>query len=283
MSNNKYNVNDIDAIFKVLDENDKIREVIEGTERAIRLEDKRIEQMNPHLGWYTLDGKPFTKEQYRELMRTQTAERTREKSVGKPEIYINKAELVDKTMEFFKKYKIAIAGTLAAVTIATIKLGPPLKANSQISDLSNKMSEELIEMNYCKQRDNIFSQLHLSIAPDKLINNLNLTSNSHMRLYILSTVLHTTDFENILKELGYNSLLDYVKKLGFEYGYRTAIENYQIEYDAKLQELIQNLNKNPENIDEYLEIYPELGFIYEPNNTILTANAIYTTKGNGRR
>lgn len=272
------NIDDIDYTLNLLAQkritDRKIDETIKGTEEAItRLEQ---EEAKPYLGWYGSDGKPLTEEQYRKMMDMF------HKSTIKSEILTTKATFIDKATKFINKNKATIAGTLAAATLAITTLGatwgPSLKANKQMNDLSDNFGEELVEMNYCKQQDNIFSDFELTISPNRFVNNLGLTADSHMRLYILSTVLQQTDFERILWELGYNNLDNYVKKLGFEHGDLRAGENYQIEYEKKLKNLIMDLNKNPEKIDEYLDIYPELGFIYDPDNTILTAEGIGTTR-----
>lgn len=284
MNNIKYDGNDIDDIIDILNADSNVRETIEGTKKAIQLEEQQLERLEPHLRWYGPDGKQFTKEQYREMMRRQAAERIRQKSIGKQKIPTYKATFFDEVADVIKNHKAAIAGTLVAISITLAAIAPTLNANKKINDLSNKLGDEFVQMKYAEQQDGLFRKLNLTIAPDELVNNLGLTSNSHMRLYILSTVLQRSDFESVLRELGYNSLDNYVKKLGFEHGELRASEQYSIEYYEKLKNIIKNLNENPDKVDEYLEAYPELGLIFDPNNTfILSSGEIGSTRERGGR
>ena len=100
-----------------------------------------------------------------------------------------------------------------------------------------------------------------------------------MRLYILSTVIQDSDFYTILKELGYRGFDDYVNKLGFSHteDFRAG-EHYSREYEEKLKDLITEVKKNQDLLPQYLEMYPELGFIYD----VRDENQTMSTTNNGR-
>lgn len=285
----KYYGTDTDEILDIINRakytENTFRETANRVEAAIAYEEERLDRQFPNRGWYNIDGSPMTMEQYNKMMKY--TEKIKSKSITEAEVSVNKANFFDKAMKIINKNKAVIAGTLATVAIAISTIGPvfgpSLKANIQMTDLSDNFGEKLVKLNYCKQRDNMFSDFKLTISPNKFVNNLGLTADSHMRLYILSTMINDADFESILWELGYNNLESYVKKMGFEHGDFRAVGNYKNEYETKLKGLIMDINKNPEKINEYLEKYPELGFIYDPNNTILTSEGIITTRARGGR
>ena len=149
--------------------------------------------------------------------------------------------------------------------------------------MSTDLGEEFEKNRYVQQQDGLLAKTKLTIEPSEFVNNLGLTPNSHMRLYILSTVIQDSDFENILQALGYRNKEDYFKKLGFEHsdGLRAG-EKYNIEYEKKLKEIIKELNSNPDLVPSYLEKYPELRVIYDKNNTYLMGGELYTTEEPGR-
>lgn len=283
MSNTEYNGSDTDDIIHILDKDRQVKEIIEGTKKAIQFEEQQRERLEPHLGWFGPDGKPLTKEQYRKMMQQQAAERIRQKSIGKPKIPTNKATSIDKAMVFLDEYKVAIVGILAAAIIAVVSLGPSFKVIGQKNDLSKNLGEHFVQLKYCEQIDSLFKKFKLTISPRMFVNNLNLTADSDMRLYILSTILQQEDFDNILWELGFNSYDDYLRKLGFEHGKLRASEQYIIEYDEKLNNIIKTLNETPNKANEFFDKYPELRFIVDSNDTIMMGSEIITTRNHGGR
>ena len=200
------------------------------------------------------------------------------KSLGKPKISLKLARTVEEIKDTIRDHKIATALVAAALILFLAVSGPTLKANSQVSNLQDQLGEEFEKNNYTEKQNTLFSKTKLTIEPEKFINNLGLTSESHTRLYILSTVIQDSDFENILQALGYRNKEDYLKKLGFEHNELRASEQYDREYEKKLQEMIKELNNNPELVPSYLEKYPELRLIYEKNNTYLIDGKLYTTE-----
>lgn len=181
-----------------------------------------------------------------------------------------------------KKHKIITALITAALTACLIISAPTIKARVQINELNDDLSEEFEKNKYVQQQDGLFAKTKLTIEPSEFINNLNLTPNDHMRLYIISTVIQDSDFEDILQALGYRDKENYLKKLGFEHNDFRASEQYSMEYDKKLEEMIKKMNSNPDLIPSCLEIYPELSLIYQENNTYLINGQLYTTKESGR-
>lgn len=283
MSKTEYNGSDTDNILRILDEVSKVEETIKGTNNAIKSEEQQLERLKPHLGWSGPNGKPLTEEQYRKMMREQVAERIRQKSIGKPKIPTNKATFIDKAMNFLDEYKFAITGALAAAILTVVALGPSIKVSSQKNDLSKNLGEHFVQLKYCEQTDGLFKKFKLTISPRMFVNNLNLTADNDMRLYILSTVLRQEDFDNILWELGFNSQEDYLRRLGFKHGELRASEQYSNEYEEKLKNIIKNLNENPDNANEFFDKYPELRFIVDSNNTIMIDGEIITTRNHGGR
>jgi hypothetical protein len=283
MSNIEYDGQNIDDIIRILNDTHKQDTVIKGTQQAIKQEEEELDKRHPNRGWYNADGTPMSKQEYQNMLQLQTAKKIIKKSIRKPPISTRIITQANKTMEFINKNKLVITGILATLVLVTASLKPFFKANGQISDLSNKLGNELQKMKYGEKQDGLFQNFRLTIEPNKLVDNLGLNPNDHIRLYILSTVLNQTDFESVLQELGFNNSNEYAIKLGFEHNERRAIENYQISSEEMLQELIMNLNKNPEKVEEYLEKYPELGFIYDPNKTFLTAGGIASTRTPGGR
>ena len=284
MSNTEYNGSDTDDIIHILDKDRQVKEIIEGTKKAIQSEEQQHERLKPHLGWYNVDGRPMTIEEYQRMLQQQTAKKIRQKSIGKPPISTEEITIIDKTIEFIKEYKVAIAGLLAAAAIVAFTWGPTLKANGQINDLSNKISDKLTKMKLGEQQKGLFSKFNLTVSPSELIDKWELNSDSHMRIYILSTILNQSDFEKVLNTLGYKNQDSYVKELGFKHNERRAIENYHTEYEEKLKDIVMHLNKNPQEVDEYLKKYPELGLILDPSNTFILQNGDYgSTRENGGR
>lgn len=204
------------------------------------------------------------------------------KSLGKPKISPKLARAAEEVKDTIREHKVATALVAAALILFLTFTGPTLKANSQVSNLQDQLGEEFEKNNYTEKQNTLFSKTKLTIEPEKFINNLGLTSESHTRLYILSTVIQDSDFENILQALGYRSKEDYLKKLGFEHNELRASEQYDREYGKKLQEMIKELNNNPELVPSYLEKYPELKLIYGKNSTYLINGEMYTIENTGR-
>ena len=284
MSNIKYDGTETDHILSILNQESIVRDVLNGTNNAINQENTKLDNQHPNRGWYNVDGRPMTIKEYQRMMQLQTAKKIRQKSIGKPPISTEEITIIDKTIEFIKEYKVAIAGLLATATILAFTLGPTLKANGQINDLSNKISDKLTKMKLGEQQKGLFSKFNLTVSPSELIDKWELNSDSHMRIYILSTILNQSDFEKVLNTLGYKNQDSYVKKLGFEHNERRAIENYHTEYEEKLKDIVMHLNKNPQEVDEYLKKYPELGLVLDPSNTFILQNGDYgSTRENGGR
>ena len=204
------------------------------------------------------------------------------KSLGKPKISPKLARAAEEVKDTIREHKVATALVAAALILFLTFTGPTLKANSQVSNLQDQLGEEFEKNNYTEKQNTLFSKTKLTIEPEKFINNLGLTSESHTRLYILSTVIQDSDFENILQALGYRSKEDYLKKLGFEHNELRASEQYDREYEKKLQEMIKELINIPELVPSYLEKYPELKLIYEKDSTYLINGEMYTIENTGR-
>lgn len=277
MSNINNNPNeDIDTILDVLN-NAKIAKEDEETAKRIGAEvqmalyDRRYKALQQKRQTQQ-QTKPKIVEPAKSIKRPRTSRRLEQVKNG-----------IDEILDMIRKNPIATT-LIASVTALGILMSlPTLKTNSQINDLTNKLGKNLEKGKYVQQQDGIFKKYKLNIEPSDFIESMKLTSNSHMRLYILSTVIQDSDFNNILRALGYNGIEDYVKKLGYRHNddYR-ASEQYNMEYEDKLRDLIKKLNKHPEFISTYLDEYPELGFIYDRDNTYLVNGQIGTTRDNGR-
>lgn len=282
---NKTNIENIDAIFDVMSKGEKDK----FTEQIIQGTNKAIEEKYPHLGWINpKTGAQLTEAEYIDMINRSKLPSTaihnqyhnkketmKNKTIGRPPVSMQKVRLIDGVNDFVKENTKAIASVLLAVSMTATLMVPRLKVSTQINNMETGLSDNLTGRNYVQQQDGMFSRLKLNIEPSKFVDDLGLTSTSHMRLYILSTVIQPSDFTNILKELGYRSKEDYVTRLGYEHNEQLrAGEQYDIDYEQKLKDLVTELNKNPEKLNEYLNKYPELGFIY--GDSYLVNNQIYT-------
>lgn len=277
MSNINNNPNeDIDTILDVLN-NAKIAKEYEETAKQIgaqvqmALYDRRYEALQQN-------------NQQQQHPRTKIVEPA--KSIGRPKTSRRLEQLkagIEEILDMIKKNPIATTLIASAAALGILISLPTLKTNSQINDLTNKLGDNLEKGKYVQQQDSIFKKYKLNIEPSDFIEGMKLTPNSHMRLYILSTVIQDSDFDNILRALGYNGIEDYVKDLGYRHNddYR-ASEQYSMEYEDKLRDLIKELNKHPELVSTYLDEYPELRFIYDRDNTYLIDGVIGTTRDDGR-
>lgn len=276
MSNINNNPNeDIDTILKVLN-NDKIAKEDEETAKRIgaqvqmALYDRRYEALQQNN--QQQHPRPIIVEPAKSIKRPRTSRKLEQVKNG-----------IDEILDMIRKNPIATTLIASTAALGILISLPTLKTNSQINDLTNKLGKNLEKGKYVQQQDGIFKKYKLNIEPSDFIESMKLTSNSHMRLYILSTVIQDSDFDNILRALGYNGIEDYVKDLGYRHNddYR-ASEQYNMEYEDKLHDLIKELNKHPELVSTYLDEYPELGFIYDRENTYLIDGVIGTTRDNGR-
>lgn len=279
MSNINNNPNeDIDTILDVLN-NAKIAKEDEETAKRIGAEvqmalyDRRykaLQQNNQQQQQH--HPKPKIVEPAKSIKRPRTSRRLEQLKDG-----------IEEILDMIRKNPIATTLIASAAALGILISLPTLKTNSQINDLTNKLGDNLEKGKYVQQQDGIFKKYKLNIEPNDFIESMKLTSNSHMRLYIISTVIQDSDFDNILRTLGYNGIEDYVKDLGYRHNddYR-ASEQYNMEYEDKLRDLIKELNKHPELVSTYLDEYPELRLIYDRDNTYLIDGVIGTTRDNGR-
>lgn len=280
MSNTNYS--DIDAILGVMDsaksnkEQEELQAMIGANVQKIQY-DIKLDKRNAEV--------EANRQRLAKVFEQQNKSvRTNQNNMRPVAVSSYKNNPIQEILETIKEYKGIIAGVLAASAIVLATYAPTLRANGQINELSNSLSDEFEKLNYGDQQNNLFRKFNLTIEPSEFVNNLGLTPNSHMRLYILSTVIQSSDFENILRELGYNGMENYVEKLGFRHNENLrASEQYNIKYNEKLKKIIMELNKNPENMATYLEEYPELRFIYDSNNTILVNGQMYTTESTDGR
>ena len=282
MKDNNDFFNDIETIFRERDE-------------AIKSQNEAItaRQKNLHDNDIFFAAQKAIKEQTSDIRRNDPSRQHLNKKTVKPDKSIKRPRTsrkleqvkngIDEILDMIRKNPIATTLIASAAALGILISLPTLKTNSQVNYLTNKLGDNLEKGKYVQQQDGIFKKYKLNIEPTDFIESMKLTSNSHMRLYILSTVIQDSDFNNILRALGYNGIEDYVKDLGYRHNddYR-ASEQYNMEYEDKLRDLIKELNKHPEYISTYLDEYPELGFIYDRDNTYLIDGIIGTTRDNGR-
>ena len=203
------------------------------------------------------------------------------KSIRNPITPVRKAiicSVVDEILEEIKKHPIFTTLVASALALGLLVSIPNIKTTSQINELTTSYSAQLEESNL-GESNGIFSKIKLTISPSEFVESRKLTSSSHMRLYILSTVIQDSDFNAILKELGYRGFDDYINKLGFRHteDFRAG-EHYSREREKNLEDLIKEINKNRDLLPQYLEMYPELGFIYD----VRDENQAMSTTNNGR-
>jgi len=193
-----------------------------------------------------------------------------DKSIRRPKVpqYIIKD--VTDSIEFLKENrKKIIAATLVLFVLST-PLRNSAKVNGQISDMTKGISNSLKD-NDLAEKNGLLQRITLTVSPKEIVENLNISSTNHIRLYILSLSLSESDFNSILKELGYSGFNNYLNKLGYrKTETSTQAEQYKIEYSEKLREIINELNRNPDLRQEYLSKYPELKFIYNDENSYIT-------------
>ena len=263
----KENYDDIDAIPGVLSEGNQDTN-FRNIERAVAKATSAI----PTAVWGN-----FPEDEIPKIKATITPT----KSIRNPITPVRKARIcsvVDEILEEIKKHPIGATLVASALVLGLLVSIPYIKTTSQMNKLTTSYSAQLEDFNY-GEKQGMFSKIKLTIEPSDFIKNSNLTPNSHMRLYILSTVIQDSDFYTILKELGYRGFDDYVNKLGFSHteDFRAG-EHYSREYEEKLKDLITEVKKNQDLLPQYLEMYPELGFIYD----VRDEDQAMSTTNNGR-
>lgn len=120
--------------------------------------------------------------------------------------------------------------------------------NIRCNKFGNKLKEEFEARNY------------KSFSASQIIDDLGIGRSDYFRIYLLSYGISNDIYNNILNELGYNSLEPIAKKEGYEHTeYERATELLKKDYELKLQEIIEIMHKNPEvAIPYYCDLYPEL-------------------------
>lgn len=214
--------------------------------------------------------------------RIKNAQQSMSKSLHKPLIPQYVIQDISKAIEFLKEHKKeAIATTLLTIALLTPTF-KSAKINSQINDISQGISTTLTDRDLAEKKG-LLQQLVLTGSPEKIVDLLNISPHNHTRLYILSLSLSNNDFEKVLKELGYSGINNYLNTLGYIPTESTPqYEKYRQEYDAKLKDILSELNKNPDLRQEYLAKYPELNFIYGNDFTYIIEEQTTLTTEQGR-
>lgn len=265
---------------------DEIKAIFEERDKAISTQDAATNARNKqlHENEIFFAVQDAIKEQTSDIRRNDPSRDPnyiKGKTIRRPKTPTRNATFIsplDEIKEMLKQHPIVSTLAAIAFTAGIIISIPNIKTTSQMNKLTTSYSAQLEDFNY-GEKQGMFSKIKLTIEPSDFIKNSNLTPNSHMRLYILSTVIQDSDFYTILKELGYRGFDDYVNKLGFRHteDFRAG-EHYSREYEEKLKDLITEVKKNQDLLPQYLEMYPELGFIYDARDE----DQAMSTTNNGR-